>query len=285
MKKILLFLFVFLSINTTPSYAAIRYSKLDVLPYADSSGVPKLAFRVKLLHDAKTYWRNAGEAGSPPYFNWQKSENVSDFKLYFPAPKRFEFMGIDSFGYTDEVIFPADVKIKDINENAILRIDIELLVCTDNCFPEYHKVNIPLKEYINHYLEIRDELQKLPVILKQEQLKASFISQEDEVVFLNLKFKAEDVKDVDYSFDLFVENDAGTMLDTPTITTNEAGEVLVKAKIRYVENIDQAKEELEGKPITYTLSNGNRAYELASVFGDNKEIKKSPFMNFKFWRK
>ena len=211
--------------------------------------------------------------------------NVSDFKLYFPAPKRFEFLGIDSFGYMNEVIFPADVKIKDANKDAVLNLDIELLICTDNCFPEYHKISVPLGEYINHYLQLRESLEKLPVILNKSSLKADFISQEGDSVFLNLKFKAEYIKNVDYNFDLFVENEAGTMLDTPIIATNEAGEVLVKAKIRYVENIDQAKEELEGKPITYTLSNGNRAYELASVFGDNAKVNKSPFMNFKFWRK
>src|SRR5690349_18182355 len=38
----------------------------------------------------KTYWRNPGDSGLPPRFDWSGSENVADVEIRYPAPYRHE---------------------------------------------------------------------------------------------------------------------------------------------------------------------------------------------------
>ena len=54
----------------------------------------------------KTYWRNPGDAGIPPSFDWSSSGNLKSFKVLWPAPRRFADPYGSSIGYEDEVVFP-----------------------------------------------------------------------------------------------------------------------------------------------------------------------------------
>ena len=53
-----------------------------------------------------TYWRNPGDAGLPPEIKWETASNIKSINLLFPSPKRFDFFGIETFGYENKVIFP-----------------------------------------------------------------------------------------------------------------------------------------------------------------------------------
>src|SRR5215218_1968442 len=37
-----------------------------------------------------TYWRNPGDSGVPPRFDFGKSENLDTVTILWPAPKKFE---------------------------------------------------------------------------------------------------------------------------------------------------------------------------------------------------
>ena len=37
----------------------------------------------------KTYWRNPGDSGVPPQFDWSGSKNLKEAKVLYPAPYRF----------------------------------------------------------------------------------------------------------------------------------------------------------------------------------------------------
>jgi len=267
MRKISAALFLLSVVFATPSYAA-KYSRIEILPYADNSRVPKIALKVDLFGGAKTYWRMAGETGEGPKFNWQESENIEDFKVSFPVPKRFDYMGIENFGYDDDVVFPVDIKLKDVSKDTVLRLNAEILVCKDLCIPEYHKIEVTLGDHINRYMEVKKYLEKIPEKLDKENLKASWLSVEGTDIFVNLKLS--DVAGLDEGFDLFLENKALSILDKPDIKINPSGEVDVKAKLRYVYDIDSAKKALDNQIVTFTFSNEKRGYELTSIFVDNE---------------
>ncbi|MBN8919634.1 MAG: cytochrome C biogenesis protein, partial [Rhizobiales bacterium] len=58
----------------------------------------------------KTYWRNPGDSGIPPRFNFSASTNVRDVKVAWPAPARFaDGVGM-SIGYADRVILPLRIR-------------------------------------------------------------------------------------------------------------------------------------------------------------------------------
>ena len=90
---------------------------------------------VELSPHWKTYWRNPGVAGLPLTIDWANSTNLASAEILWPAPSRFTFAGIDSFGYTDHVIFPLTVKPTTPGEPLKLQANINLMACAELCVP------------------------------------------------------------------------------------------------------------------------------------------------------
>ena len=54
----------------------------------------------------KTYWRNPGDSGMPPEFDWTGSKNLKSAEVLYPAPRRFDDAGGVAVGYGEDVLFP-----------------------------------------------------------------------------------------------------------------------------------------------------------------------------------
>ena len=91
---------------------------------------------VRLAPGWKTYWRVPGEGGLPPRFDFSGSENVKDWKVLWPAPRRYgsEATG-ETIGYADEVVFPLLVTPRDRAKPVILRLKLDYGICGDMCVP------------------------------------------------------------------------------------------------------------------------------------------------------
>src|SRR5205807_4093373 len=62
-------------------------------------------FEIRLAPGAVTYWRDPGDAGAPPTFDFSGSDNVAKVEPVFPAPNRLaESDGSESFGYESGVV-------------------------------------------------------------------------------------------------------------------------------------------------------------------------------------
>ena len=83
----------------------------------------------------KTYWRSPGDAGLPPRLQWMRRDNLAEAVMRWPAPKRFTLFGIDTFGYTDHVVFPIDARLVRPGEALRLEARVEYLVCEEVCIP------------------------------------------------------------------------------------------------------------------------------------------------------
>ena len=77
----------------------------------DAMGRIWLGVEIKLAPGWKTYWRNPGESGAPPRFDWQGSQNLDRVEVRWPAPHRFSSFGFDSYGYDDGVVLPVFVDL------------------------------------------------------------------------------------------------------------------------------------------------------------------------------
>src|SRR5579872_5164901 len=53
-----------------------------------SGGRLHAGVEIKLAPGAITYWRNPGDAGLPPVFNFDGSDNLKQAQPQFPAPQR-----------------------------------------------------------------------------------------------------------------------------------------------------------------------------------------------------
>lgn len=104
----------------------------------------RLGLHVRLDPEWKIYWRSPGTAGLPPVLTWSDSANLAGSVLRWPAPKRFELFGLQSFGYADEVVLPIDARLAEPGAPALLRADVEYLVCRDICIPGTARVALDL---------------------------------------------------------------------------------------------------------------------------------------------
>ena len=113
--------------------ATTAVGELDTLP---------LGFEVKLQPGWKTYWRSPGDAGIPPQVDFTGSTNVAVSNFRWPAPTRFQYYDLETFGYSKEVVFPVDVTLERPGEPAALRARVDMLICDDVCIP--HTMNVSL---------------------------------------------------------------------------------------------------------------------------------------------
>lgn len=91
--------------------------------------------RVRLAQGWKTYWRNPGDSGIPPEFDFAASTNLAAVKVLWPAPKRFSDSSGTSIGYADDVVFPVLVRAEARDEPVRLAANLYLGICKDVCVP------------------------------------------------------------------------------------------------------------------------------------------------------
>ncbi|KXF81264.1 protein-disulfide reductase DsbD family protein [Enterovibrio coralii] len=88
---------------------------------------------VTLEGDWKTYWRSPGEGGVAPSLNWQASKNIDRVDWFWPAPHRYDLLGIDTLGYKHDVVFPIALHVEDISTPATFAGTLTLSSCTTVC--------------------------------------------------------------------------------------------------------------------------------------------------------
>ena len=93
-----------------------------------------LGLHFRLRPGWKVYWRNAGDAGYPPKVEWT-GENFASARMAWPLPHRFEVLGLQSFGYADEVIYPITLTVAQPGRPLALAAEVDFLTCAEICVP------------------------------------------------------------------------------------------------------------------------------------------------------
>src|SRR5271156_5168404 len=101
-----------------------------------ADGTGQAGFQIELVPGAITYWRDPGDAGVPPTFDFSRSTNVASAEVDFPAPGRIaESDGSEAFGYQRGVVFPLRVQAADPAKPVTLALDADYAVCEKICLP------------------------------------------------------------------------------------------------------------------------------------------------------
>ena len=69
------------------------HSAVRLLAGSRSGGVLLGGIAIQLQDGWKTYWRNPGDSGVPPRFDFSKSDNVEAVTILWPAPMKFGSSG------------------------------------------------------------------------------------------------------------------------------------------------------------------------------------------------
>lgn len=97
--------------------------------------VVTLGLHFKLKKGWKVYWRSPGDAGYPPSIKWEGSKNLGSAQWLWPAPERFEVLGFQTMGYTDEVVYPIKVTLAEPGKALHARANVNYLACSSICIP------------------------------------------------------------------------------------------------------------------------------------------------------
>jgi DsbC/DsbD-like thiol-disulfide interchange protein len=112
------------------------HSSMRLLAGSRSGPVMLGGISIKLQPGWHTYWRNPGDSGVPPRFDFSKSENVEAVTVLWPAPGQFEDgAGGASLGYLKKVELPLRIVAKNPDKPLVLRATVNYAVCEKLCVP------------------------------------------------------------------------------------------------------------------------------------------------------
>lgn len=133
---------------TTQKYGPMRL--VSGLPRAPGvtpvAGKLYAGIHIKLDPGWKTYWRQPGDSGVPPRFDWAGSVNAADVRVLYPVPVRMPEAGMISLGYKREVVLPVEITPKEAGKPVELKLAAEYGVCKDICIPAEATLTLALPE-------------------------------------------------------------------------------------------------------------------------------------------
>jgi DsbC/DsbD-like thiol-disulfide interchange protein len=109
-------------------------------------GVYRAGVEITLDPHTVTYWRQPGEAGSPPTFDFTQSTNVAKVEIGYPVPKHIDEAGTIVAGYDKTVVFPLKVTPLDAKAPVTLRLQLDYAACGKICLPAKGAATLPLPQ-------------------------------------------------------------------------------------------------------------------------------------------
>jgi len=232
----------------------------------DGSGRAWLGVQIKLGPGWKTYWRNPGESGAPPHFKWVGSENVATADINWPAPRRFNAFGYDSFGYHKQVVIPVLLTPKINHQPITTRLKLDYMICANICIPMQAKLTLKLVEtepdsvtaaLIQRYLELvpkETESSGLHII-------SATVSGDAGLQILHVRGRAE----LPFKApDLMVEGPNPFAFGRPKVALSSNGHNVAMELPIYAE---MGKIKLTDQALTLTMVDGKRALQKRLILG------------------
>jgi len=156
--------------NETPE----RLVKVRILP---ESGMIEpgeeiwIGIEQSIKKDWHTYWKNPGDSGTQTRTDWTLPEGFMISDIYWPTPDKLPYGPLLNYGYSDNVILLQKLKAPDeLPEGPLdLAVNVELLVCKEECIPEFglHKItlNDPAAGNEDNSAYLERALDKLPEVV------------------------------------------------------------------------------------------------------------------------
>ena len=137
----------------------------------------ELLLDIRLQDEWKTYWRSPGEGGVAPTFNWQsESKNISNINWFWPAPKRYPVLGVETLGYKDQIHLPLTLALKDLSKPTLLKGRFTLASCTTICVLSDYDIELAfsLDDLIVEQdiaFDYAQAMGSVPILINEEQIK------------------------------------------------------------------------------------------------------------------
>jgi DsbC/DsbD-like thiol-disulfide interchange protein len=110
----------------------------------DKGGFYVAGVEIDLDPGTVTYWRQPGDAGSPPVFDFSRSVNVASVEVLYPTPKHMDEAGSIVAGYDANVTFPVRVAPRDPKAPVVLDLALNYAACGKICLPARARLSLSL---------------------------------------------------------------------------------------------------------------------------------------------
>ena len=99
----------------------------------------EIAIRHELADGWYTYWKNPGDSGGPPEFEWDLPDDAAAAQLRYPAPQRIPYPPLMTYGYKGAFTLLTAIDIPSTwpaGKPFPVSVRGDWLVCEDICIPE-----------------------------------------------------------------------------------------------------------------------------------------------------
>ena len=226
----------------------------------------KLGLHFKLKPGWKVYWRSPGDAGFPPMPDWSPSQNLKTAVVHWPAPLRFEVLGLQSLGYTDEVVLPLTVELMDPAKPLRMAGEVNYLTCQKICIPYTAKLALTLPQGPVQPSPFAHLIGRFQANVPGDGSRHGLAIERAEswtqgkTTFLLVTATAA----VPFQApDLYAEGPPELAFSKPTVDFSNAGRTArLQIEVYGLDALEGPKSEtLAGQPLTLTLTDGKRAAE------------------------
>ena len=136
--------------NGTSAWIRGNLSQVRLISGGTDGTTHQAGVEIRLKGKAHTYWRNPGDGGVPPVFDFSNSKNVKITKVFFPAPTRSGPPGEEIIGYERAVVFPLTVKPINPGQPMVLDLKLHYAACEKICVPELARMRLQLDNTSAH---------------------------------------------------------------------------------------------------------------------------------------
>ncbi|MEZ5814577.1 MAG: protein-disulfide reductase DsbD family protein [Alphaproteobacteria bacterium] len=143
MRILFLILSLFLTLSL-PSNAIAQdpLVKIRILPEKGKIAPDEniwIAIEQSITPHWHTYWKNPGDSGTTPSITWTLPEGFEISEIHWPAPHKLPYGPLLNYGYEDKAILLQKLTAPETLPDGPLELtaEIELLVCKEECIPEY----------------------------------------------------------------------------------------------------------------------------------------------------
>ena len=227
----------------------------------NDKGNIEAGLELRLSPQWHTYWRTPGDSGLAPTLNWEGSENLASATLLYPAPKRIDIMGLQSFGYEGQILLPLDIKPLDEAKPVTLNVTADIMACHDICIPQTIKLSLAPQDDKTYSRVLARARENLPATEGGPALDIKSIVLGPDAIVVN----AWSNVGFDHA-DIFVEAQDMSIVAKPSITPDEKDSRNAMIRIAKPEGAENLATALSGKSVTLTLTNGQKSLEKKTQF-------------------
>jgi suppressor for copper-sensitivity B len=115
-------------------HSRVRLVALGPAPDDPDAGL--IGIQIRMQPGWETYWRSPGDAGVPPEFDFDDTENVDELYVDWPLPERKVQAGQTTYVYHDDVLLPVTVYPYERTTPVKVRLRITYAACREVCLLE-----------------------------------------------------------------------------------------------------------------------------------------------------